>query len=157
MWQSTTSVFTEVWLRSLAFDTHLASGLMPDAPKGMVHAKVSQKLLKSNKLGVLLVSNNEFWTLHLRLQAITNAIRKQLVHVLLFYSSPPNRIHIYFLMKPFSFVWYVIPLLKTGALASTRDLLRQDDNEKTCKKMAYACPMAYIGPNTWLMAVFSGF
>ncbi len=36
-------------------------------------------------------------------------------------------------MKPFSFVWYIIPLLKTGALASTRYLLCQVDNEKTHK------------------------
>ncbi len=29
------------------------------------------------------------------------------------------------LVKPFSFVWYVIPLLKTGVLALTRDLFLQ--------------------------------
>jgi hypothetical protein len=40
-------------------------------------------------------------------------------------------------MKPFSFVWCIIPLLKIGALASTRDLLRQVDDEKTHKKTAY--------------------
>ncbi len=38
----------------------------------MVHMRVGQKLLKINKLIVFLVSNDEFWTLHLRLQTITN-------------------------------------------------------------------------------------
>ncbi len=33
-------------------------------------------------------------------------------------------------MKHFFFVWCIIPLLKTGTLASTRDLLHQVDDEK---------------------------
>ncbi len=36
-------------------------------------------------------------------------------------------------IKAFSFVWYVIPLLKTGALASTCDPFVQVDDEKTRK------------------------
>ncbi len=60
-------------------------------------------------------------------------------------------------MKPFSFVWYIILLLKTGALALTRNLLRRVDEEKTCKKPVYACPMASNSRNTHLMAAFSGF
>ncbi len=91
---------------------------------GMVHASVGQKLVKSNKLQVFLLSDDKFWTLHLRLQTITNAIWKLLVHVLIFCSSPPPPTnYTSILIKPFSFVWYIIPLLKTGALASTRDLL----------------------------------
>jgi hypothetical protein len=37
---------------------------------GMVHAKVGQKLVNSNKLRVFLLSNDECGTLHLRLQLL---------------------------------------------------------------------------------------
>ncbi len=37
------------------------------------------------------------------------------------------------IVKPISFVWYVIPLLKTGALASTLDLFLRVYDEKTKK------------------------
>ncbi len=47
--------------------------------------------------------------------------------------NPPTN-YILTLIKPFSFVWYVIPLLKTGALASTCDLFVQVDDDKTQKK-----------------------
>jgi hypothetical protein len=46
---------------------------------------------------------------------------------------PPPTNYILTLIKPFSFVWYVIPLLKTGVLASTCDLFVRVDDEKTCK------------------------
>ncbi len=38
--------------------------------------------------------------------------------------TPPTN-YILILIKPFSFVWYVIPLLKTGVLASTHNLFLQ--------------------------------
>ncbi len=77
---------------------------------------------------------------------------------MLFYrSNPPPTNHIFTLVQPFSFVWYVIPLLKTGALASTRILFLRVDNEKTRKKPLYACLMASIGHNTHPMAASSGF
>ncbi len=38
--------------------------------------------------------------------------------------TPPTN-YIFTFIKPFSFVWYVIPPLKTGFLASTRDLFLQ--------------------------------
>ncbi len=48
---------------------------------------------------------------------------------------PPPTNYILTLIKPFSFVWYVIPLLKTGALLSTCDLfVRVDDEKKIVKK-----------------------
>ena len=47
----------------------------------IVHARVGQKLVKSTKLRVLRVANDKFWTLHLRLQTITDAILKPLVKI----------------------------------------------------------------------------
>jgi hypothetical protein len=52
--------------------------------------------------------------------------------------------YILILVKPFSFVCYVIPLSKTGALASTRDFFLRVDDEKTKQ-------------NTHPMATFSVF
>ncbi len=51
----------------------------------------------------------------------TNAIRQPLLHTVFCHLAPPTNYILTFL-KPFSLVWYVIPLLKTGFLASTRDL-----------------------------------
>ncbi len=48
---------------------------------------------------------------------------------------PPPTIYILTLVKPFSFVWYVIPLLKTRALEFTRDLFQQVYDEKIKKRM----------------------
>jgi hypothetical protein len=48
--------------------------------------------------------------------------------------TPPTN-YILTLIKPFSFIWYAIPLLKTGALASTCDLYLQVYDEKTQQKM----------------------
>ncbi len=70
--------------------------------------------------------------------------------------TPPTN-YIVTLVKPFSFIWYVIPLLKTGALVSTRNIYLRVDNKKTKKKLAYAWPIACIGHNTCLMAASSGF
>ncbi len=39
-----------------------------------------------------------------------------------FQLDPPPINYIVTLVKPFSFIWYVIPLLKTGVLVSTRNL-----------------------------------
>ncbi len=50
-----------------------------------------------------------------------NAIQQPFLHKLLCHVDPPQN-YIFIFIKPFSFVWYVIPLLKTGFLASTRDL-----------------------------------
>ncbi len=69
--------------------------------------------------------------------------------------DPPTN-YILTLVKPFSFIWYVIPLLKTGALALTCDLFVQVDNEITWKKPAHVWPIATIGRNTCPMVVFSG-
>ncbi len=50
------------------------------------------------------------------------------------YNETPPTNFILTLIKPFSFIWYVTPLLKTGALALTRDLFVQVDDEKKQKK-----------------------
>ncbi len=52
----------------------------------------------------------------------TNAIQQPLFHKLFCYGDPPPTNYIPTFIKPFSLVWYVIPLLKTGFLASTCDL-----------------------------------
>jgi hypothetical protein len=99
------------------------------------------------------MSDNEFWTLHLEIHT------QYRNHSSICYSynlTPPTN-YILTLVQPFSFVWYVVPLLKTGALASTCDLLCQVDDEKTRKKLAYACPIASISRNTHPMVAFSGF
>ncbi len=68
------------------------------------------------KLKVFLVTNNETRTQDLRSQTITNAMVKPLDNVLLLLLHPPNKLYTYYtLIKPFSFVGYVIPLFKTGA------------------------------------------
>ncbi len=46
--------------------------------------------------------------------------------------SPPTN-YILTLVKPFSYDWYVIPLLKTGALALTCNIFLQVYDEKTQK------------------------
>ncbi len=51
----------------------------------------------------------------------TNAIHYPLLHMSFFQLAPPIN-YIVTLVKPFSFVWYVIPLLKTGVLALASDL-----------------------------------
>ncbi len=75
--------------------------------------------------------------LKMRLMALlfdppTRAPYQPLLHVLFCYLNPPKN-YILTLIMPFSFVWYVIPLLKTGALASTCDLFLRVDDEKTGK------------------------
>ncbi len=121
--------------------------------QGMVQANVGQKLVKSNILQVFLMSNDKFLTLHLE-----NPMQYR-NHPSICYSAnlnhPTN--YIVTLVKPFSFVCYVLPLLKTGALALTRDLFLQVDDEKTWKKQAYAWPIATIGRNTCPMVASSGF
>ncbi len=65
----------------------------------------------------------------------TNAIQN---HSSISYSAsltPPTN-HILTLVKPFSFIWYVIPLLETGAFDSTRALFQLVDDEKHEKKPA---------------------
>ncbi len=49
-------------------------------------------------------------------------------------SPPQKNNYILTFIKPFSFVWYVIPLLKTGALASTCDLFCKLTMKKLKKK-----------------------
>ncbi len=70
--------------------------------------------------------------------------------------APPTN-YILTLIKPFSFVWYVMPLLKTGALASTHDLFLWVYNEITQNKSTYAWLIASICRITCLMAASSGF
>ncbi len=68
----------------------------------------------------------EFQTLQLRIQTQSQN------HSSKCYSSsltPPTN-YILTLVKPFSFVWYVIPLLKTRAFESTCNLFQHVDNEK---------------------------
>ncbi len=48
--------------------------------------------------------------------------------------DPPPINYILTLVKPFSFVWYVIPLLETGAFDSTSNLFQRVDNKKHRKK-----------------------
>ncbi len=74
------------------------------------------------------MTDKKFWTQDLRLQTITNAIPKPLDHMWFWLNSPTNYIHT--LIKPFSFIWYVTPLLKTGALALTCNLFVRVDDEK---------------------------
>ncbi len=54
----------------------------------------------------------------------TNAIHQPPLHKLFCQIDPPTN-YILTLIKPFSFVWYFIPLLKTGFLASTHHLFLQ--------------------------------
>ncbi len=61
------------------------------------------------------------------------------------------------IVKPFSFIWYVIPLLKAVVLALTRDLFLRGDGGKTKQKPASAWPIATIGRNTCPMVASSGF
>ncbi len=85
---------------------------------GMVHAWVGQKLLKITFLRVFQCPKVELWTLFQQVQTQYNN------HSCISYSvmvTPPTN-YILTFIKPFSFAWYVIPLLKTGFLASTRDL-----------------------------------
>ncbi len=70
----------------------------------------------------------------------TNAIQPPLLHSSLLSLTPPT-IYIVTSVKPFSFVWYVIPLLKTGALASTCDLCVGVDDKKNWKKPAREFPI----------------
>ncbi len=101
---------------------------------GVVHANIGQKLLICYPLRVFSgdqykVSNTGF--------KITNYYKynsetTQLYDILI--TKPPPTNYILILIKPFFFVWYVIPLLKTGALAPTCDLFVRVDDEKTKKK-----------------------
>jgi hypothetical protein len=75
-------------IRQLNFLQSLMSGALTLVVKNaiavvIVHARVGQKLVKSTKLRVLRVANDKFWTLHLRLQTITDAILKPLVKILI--------------------------------------------------------------------------
>ncbi len=121
---------------------------------GMDQAWVGQKWVKRNKFT---------WFLNVQLQVSNPTFVKPrlcLIHLsICYYTSvaPPPPNYILMLMKPFSFVWYLIPLLKTGALASTCNLSPRVDDDKTNKKLAYVCPMASIGCNTFPMAASSGF
>ncbi len=74
------------------------------------------------------MTNKKFCTQDLRSQTILNAIVKPLHHMLFLLLIPQTN-YILTLIKPFSFVWYVIPLLKTGALALTCDLFVQVDKK----------------------------
>jgi hypothetical protein len=84
----------------------------------MVHAWVGQKLLKNTFLSV-------FWCTEVELRTLFQRVQMQYCnHSSISYSvmvTPPTS-YILTFIKPFSFVWYVIPLLKTGFLALTHDL-----------------------------------
>ncbi len=87
---------------------------------------------------------------------VYHVLLKPLVHVL-FYSQAPQTNEILTFMKPCSCVWYVIPPLKTGALASTCNFFVQVGDENTQEKLAYAWPIACIGRNSCPMVASSGF
>ncbi len=87
----------------------------------------------------------------------TNAIVQPLWHALLCWLDPPPLHYILTLVKPFCFDWHVIPLLKTGVLASTRDLFLRFWRWKHQKKLSYPCPIYVIGHNTCPMVASSGF
>ncbi len=78
------------------------------------------------------MSKVELWTLFQWVQMQYNN------HSSISYSvreTPPTN-YILTFIKPFSFIWYVIPLLKTGFFALTRDLFYGFDNEnieKNCR------------------------
>ncbi len=97
------------------------------------------------------MSDNKILTLHLKIQT-QNRNHSYICYLI---SNPPQQI-IFTSLESFSFVWYVIPLLKTGALASTCNLFLQVDDEKTCKKLVYACLMVSIGHNTHPVTASSG-
>ncbi len=61
---------------------------------------------------------------------------------------PPPQNYIITLIKPFSFVWYVIPQLKRGVWASTRDLFLWFWQWKHRKEMLQPCTFNVIGHNT---------
>ncbi len=83
---------------------------------GMVHAREGQKLVKSNKITSFL--GDRAWVLDTAFKS-TNYYKPNTettcAYVILIFI--PHQQIILTLIKPFSFVWYVIPLLKTGALA----------------------------------------
>ncbi len=77
------------------------------------------------------MTNDKFLRLHLEIKM------QYRNHLSICYSASltPQINCILTLGKPFSFVWYVIPLLKTGAFASTCNLFLLVDDEKTKKKL----------------------
>ncbi len=98
----------------------------------MVHAWVGQKLLKNYIFKRFLVSRS--WTRD-TVPTSTNAIWQPLLHIVFCQLDPPTNYILTFL-KPFSLVWYVIPLLKTGFLASTVTFSYGFDDEnikKNCR------------------------
>ncbi len=120
----------------------------------MVQANVGQKLLKRHILrvfsGVRSYSGFKITNYYKRNSETTPP------YVILITKPPPTN-YILTLIKPFSFVWYVIPLLKTGALASTCDLFVQVDDEKTRKNRCFFVWLPTITCNTCLVASTSGF
>ncbi len=60
--------------------------------------------------------------------------------------EPPQTNYILTLIKPFSLVWYVIPLLKTGVLASTRNLFLRFWQWKTSEKTGIAMSLLWYWP-----------
>ncbi len=96
---------------------------------GMVHAYVGQKLLKSNKITSFLrwpIVSSEHCIYEYKCNSKTLC-----PYVILIIWPPPPTNYILTLVKPFSFVWCVIPLLKTGAFNLTQDLFY----ELTMKKL----------------------
>ncbi len=86
------------------------------------------------------MSEYEFQALHLKIQI------KYRNHLPIYYSvslTPPTN-YILTLFNPFSFVWYVIPLLKTGAFNSTCNLFQCVDNEKHKKNWRSHVPFVLL-------------
>ncbi len=107
----------------------------------------------TSPLRVFSMSNYELLTLHSKIQM---QYRNHLsISHSTSMSSPTN--YILTLVKPFSVAWYFIPLLKTGALASSHDLFYELTMKKLEKKTACSWPIATIGRNTCPMAASSGF
>ncbi len=79
------------------------------------------------------MTDDKFWTQDLWSQTTTNAIVKPLDHMLFLLLTPPppkkKTKYILTLIKHFSCVWYVIPRLKTGALASTCNFFVRVDHK----------------------------
>ena len=69
----------------------------------------------------------------------------------------PLTIYSFKLVKCFSSVWYVTPLLLLGAILVLCGLFGPVDDEIYHKQPGYACPFYAIGASACLMTAFSGF
>ncbi len=121
--------------------------------RGMVQANVGKKLVKRNKITSFhqcpKVSSGHCSNKYKCNMTTTPP------YVILITNPPTN--YILTLVKLFSFIWYVIPLLKAGALALTCNLFVQVNDEKTQKNRRRYVRLMFIGASACPMVASSGF